>query len=622
MSAAAQPWSDEFRAGCVAKEPLTVSEWADRYRVIPLGTSPEAGQWRTSRTPYLKEILDAVSDPTITSITVRAGSQLGKTEVLLCAIGYFASQDPAPMLIVQPNEDQMRAFSKERIATMFASTPVLRGKFSEGARDPANTVMSRQFPGGNLACAYAGSAASLSSRAIRVLMGDEIDRWVDTVGRDGDPWEQAVQRTTTYRRNRKIIAVSTPTVEGASAIDRLYQSTDRRQYHVPCPRCGVFQVLRWSNVIYKIDGVINLDEVHYCCEECGARIDEREKGAMIAAGVWQPGPRLSGEPPTDPAERGYTISAIYSPWVTWRDLASKWIKVYADRDHRGKREFVNLKLGETWREESERISVEALEKNREHFDAEIPDGVLMLTAGVDVQDDRLEAEIVGWGLGRESWGIEYAVITGDTATDDPWHRLDAFLAKTWSRPDKRALGIVCGCIDSGGHRTQMVYEFCRARVARNIYATKGWAGQGRPIVGVPRHTNRARINLYPVGADTGKEAVYSRLALATPGPGYCHFPIGRGYDDRFFRGLVSESRKRKRVNGFEHIVWVGAKGNEPLDIRVLATAALEIMMPDVPGADAYLPALAVAEEKARGAAPITQAQPTQRRRVLSRGVGW
>lgn len=588
---------------------LTVSEWADKFRVVPPGTSPEPGPWRTSRVPYLREILDAASDPTVESIAIQAASQIGKSEILLSVIGYYAHQEPAPILLVQSTEIAMRGFSKERVAPMFTASPALRGKLQDGARDPSNTIMLRQFPGGLLACAWAGSASSLASRPIRVVLGDELDRWPDTTGRDGDPWAQAKQRASNFH-NRKILAVSTPTVEGFSAIARLYDDSDQRRYFVPCPQCDTMQVLEWSGVIYKRDdGEVDLDDVHYRCAHCGGRIEERDRPQMLAAGEWRA--------EREHRNRGYHISALYSPWVRWRELAAEWIKAHVDRDKRGLQEFVNLRLGETWTEESERITVEALEKNREPYAADLPDGVLLLTAGVDVQDNRLEAEVVGWGVGKESWGIRYEVIAGDTATDGPWSRLDDFLARSWEKADGRALTLWCICVDSGGHRTQEVYEFCRARIARNVFAIKGRAGAGLPIVGKPTTSNQLRINLFPVGADTGKEAVYSRLAHADRGPGYCHFPLehGRGYDDEYFKGLVSEKRVTKIRQGRRFTEWKQVRArNEPLDVRVYATAAMELLTPD-------FSALAAADEKARSsAASVTTTVKPPRRRVLSRGV--
>lgn len=586
-----------------------MSEWADEYRQIAPGTSPEPGAWRTERVPYLREVLDAFSDPDVERIYVMAASQVAKSEILLNVIGYYAHQEPSPILLVQSTEDAMKAFSKERVAKMFEASPALEGLLAPGARDPSNTTMLRQFPGGMLACAWSGSASALASRPIRIVLGDELDRWPDTTGRDGDPWAQAVQRASNFH-NRKIGAVSTPTLEEVSAIARLYDDSDQRRYHVPCPHCGCYQVLEWSGIVYKrADGEVDLDQVHYKCTHCGDRIEERHRPAMLAAGEWKA--------EREHRYRGYHISALYSPWVAWRDLVTEWIKANADRDKRALQAFINLRLGETWAEESQKITVEVLEKNRERYgELELPDPVLFLTAGVDVQDNRLEAEVIGWGMGKESWGIRYEIIAGDTSTDAPWLRLDDFLARTWSKADGRAFGLWAICVDSGGHRTDEVYTFCRDRHARNVFAIKGYAGAGKPIIDKPT-LNKLRAPLFPVGADTGKDVLFSRLAFDKPGAGYCHFPLepGRGYDDEYFKGLVSEKRITKMRGGRRITAWTPVRArNEPLDVRVYATAAMELLAPD-------FPALEAAELKARRTSPEPAASVTpMRRRVHSRGV--
>ncbi len=602
------PWGDAVRSRMRPRPRLTISQWADTYRMIPAGTSPESGPWRTSRAPYLKGIQDAISDPTIERIIVQAASQVGKTELLLNTIGYYAHQEPSPLLLVQPTEDAMRGFSKERVAPMFEASPALRGLLDESERSASNTVMLRQFPGGMLACAWAGSASSLASRPIRVVLCDELDRWPLEAGRDGDPFSQAVQRTSNFH-NRKIIAVSTPTVEG-SAIVRLYEDSDQRRFWVPCPHCRHSQVLSWGGIVFKNSaGEHDLDHVTYRCAGCGELIDERHKPQMVADGEWR-ADNLGHR------HAGFAISALYSGWVRWRTIAEEFIKATSDRDRRRLQAVVNLRWGEVWLEESEKITVEALEKNRGEYEAEIPEGVLVLTAGVDVQDNRLEVEIVGWGLARESWGIEYIVVPGDTSLDETWYRLDVALQRVWKRIDGRPLGIVCTFVDSGGHRTQEVYKFCHERLARQVYASKGWAGQGRPIVGKPTTNNQKRVVLWPVGADTGKEAVYSRLALPNPGPGYCHWPLRSGYDDAYFKGLVSEKRVRKVVGGQTKVVWKKIYSrNEPLDIRVLATAAMESMNIDWEG-------LAAEEAKTRGTTAVPTPSKPAGRRMLSKGVKW
>lgn len=601
-------WSDAIFSVLTPRPRLTVSQWADQYRVVPAGTSPEPDRWRTSRVPYLREIMDAVSDPAVERVVVMAGSQLGKSEFLLNVIGYYADADPSPILLVQPTEDASRSFAKERVEKMFRATPVLRGKLADSLRDKENTILLKLFPGGMLACAWATSSVALASRPIRVVLLDEVDRYPSSVGNDGNPVEQAIQRTANFR-NRKIIAVSTPTVDGLSEIVRMHDETDQRRLWLPCPRCGAFQVLEWSGLIFR-DAAKRptLDDIYYLCQHCKGRIEERERPEMLAACRWEP--THPGRP-----RRGYHLSALYSPWVRWRELAEQWIKVHEERDRRGQQEFLNLRLGEPWVEGGDEIHPDALDGNREPYEAEVPDGVLLLVAGVDVQSNRFEVEIVGWGVGKESWGIAYQVVSGDTSIPETWGRLDALLARSWAREDGSALGLWCTCVDSG-HRTSDVYEFCRARLARNVFAVKGRSGAGLPIAGKPSMSNQLRIPLYPVGVDTAKDALSSRLALRDVGPGYCHFPnvTSTGYDAEYFKGLCSEKRKVKFRGGRRIQEWVQVRArNEPLDCRVYATAAMELLVPDF----AALAATRAAQQQSPSRTPTP---PKSGRRVLSRGV--
>ena len=609
MVATSTAWSDAAFVTFAPRPRLTLSQWADVYRVIPRGTSPEAGQWRTDRVPYLREPMDAISDRSIERVVCQWASQLGKSDgIILNAIGYYADQDPSPILLVQPTEIAAAAFSKERLEPTFRESPILRGKLSESLRDKANTILLKQFPGGYLACAWATSSVSLASRPIRVVIGDEIDRWPDSVGRDGDPWAQAVQRSSNFH-NRKIIAVSTPTIEGVSRIAMLYEDSDQRRLWVPCPLCGVYQVLEWEGVRYKNErDEIDVDETYYRCRHCKGKIEERARREMLEHCEWRP------DNPGHP-NRGYQLSALYSPWVHWSTLAAEWVKAHKDRDKRGQQEFINLRLGEPWVEEGSEITHEALEKNRDDYGAELAAGVLLLTAGVDVQDNRLEAEIVGWGAGRESWGIHYAIFLGDTSTLAPWNALDQFLQRAWTYENGSGLTLDCTCIDSGGHRTDEVYDFCRTRLARNVFPIKGRAGAGHPIAGKPT-LNKLRAPMYLVGVDGAKEALYSRLLLADPGPGYCHFPREkeRGYDGEYFRGLVSERRKARVRAGRRTLIWEQKyQRNEPLDCRNYATAAMELLLLSTP--DLF------EQRAARVDAPPPPSRPPPRRRILSRGIG-
>jgi phage terminase large subunit GpA-like protein len=593
------PWR-EAGLTCFRPSPrLTGSQWADAHRIITGG--PEPGRWRTNRVPYLREILDAFSDPDVEHIRLMASAQIGKSSVMENAVGFFAHQDPSPILFVQGTESAARSFSKERLSPMFAATPALRGLISQKEKDADATVLLKLFPGGLIAIAWASSSTQLASRAVRVVLADELDRWPTETGEDGDPFLQALARTSTFGSRRKVIAASTPTIDSTSRIARLFEDSDRRHYHCPCPHCGVLQPLEWANLIYKnAQGAVDLDGVHYRCAECDGRIEEHHRPAMLVIGEWvahNPGHH----------HRGYQISALYSPWTTWRELAAEWVRAVNDRDRKGMQEFYNLRLGLPWTEEIERITVEELEKNREEYDAEVPDGVLLITVGVDVQDARLEAVVIGWGQHRESWAIRYEIIPGDTSDlspAGPWFRLDAFLSRAWMKADGQGMLPVCTFVDSGGHRTQEVYTWARERQARNVYACHGVAGQGKPIAGKPS-PNQLRALHFPVGVESAKEAIMSRLALQTHGPGFVHYPIGNGFDAEYFKGLLSERlvfRKGRRV--WERVY----RRNEPLDTLVYATAAMESMVS--PNPSLLTPA----------GAPGSVANSTPRRRILSRGV--
>lgn len=615
-------YADTFFAALQLRPRVSVSEWADRYRVIHPGTSPEPGPWSTDRTPYLRGIMDAICDPQIEIIVGMLASQVGKTEVVLNILGYFMDQDPSPILLVQPTLDAMDAFSKERIEPMCSASPALRGKLESGkdgrgsSRKTANTIRSKHFPGGYLAMEGANAPSGLASRAIRVLLCDEVDRYPVSVGRgsgadrneEGDPITVAMQRTTNFR-NRKIVLVSTPTTDGMSKIQEWHAKGDQRQFLVPCPHCGVFQVLTWERLIYKgDDGEPDLEHVYYRCAECDERIEERDKPAMLAAGEW-----VAQNPGGKIASFG-DLSAIYSPWVAWRELAERWIEVNEAKGV-GRQEFCNLKLGKPWVPYEQTIPVAYLERRRERYGDALPSGVLLLTAGVDVQDDRLELEVVGWGLGRESWGAQYVVLVGDPSQPLLWQQLDGVLLQAWQTDDGRRLGIVRACVDSAGHHTSEVYDFCRAREARGVYAIIGRGGESRPIFNSPSRAGRQKAALFTLGVDGLKSVLMGRLLLDEEGPGHCHFPreVERGYGSAYFKGLLSEKLVNVRKGG--KIVkreWTKVvERNEPLDCRVYATAAMEIFSPN----------FELIEQQYRpGGQAATPAAAPRGRRQLSRGI--
>lgn len=571
--------------------------------------------------------MDALNDPNVETIVGMIASQLGKTEILQNILGYFVDQDPSPILLVLPTAEKAESFSKERIEPTFRASPALRGKLETGqsgrgpSRKSSQTILLKMFPGGYLAMSGANAPSGLSSRPIRVVICDEVDEFPPTAGVQGAPIDQAIQRTSNFR-NRKIILFSTPTIDGASEIQRQYLEGDQRQYLVPCPHCGVAQVLTWDRLSYKnAAGERDLDQIRYICAEptCGKPIEERHKPAMLAAGQWV------AQVPGGKDGSGQTVSfgdlsALYSPWVKWSSLVKQWCKAHDQRDRRGLKEFVNLRLGQPWVENDQTITDEAINRHRSRYDCEVPPDVMLLTAGVDVQDDRLEVEIVGWGAGRQSWGIRYLRLTGDPGEQAVWQQLESVLTRAWPTEDGRNIMVVCACIDSQGHHTDDVYSFCRPREPRHVFATRGGKDPLADPVSKPGRNNRFGCALYTLNVHSFKNDTWSRLMLEHEGPGYCHWPVeeGRGYDADYFSGFLSERLLKKQVAGRWTQRWYKVREharNEPWDCRVYATAALHLLAPDPSILDQLID-----QAKAGAGSWAPPATAPRGRRMGSRGV--
>lgn len=509
--------------------------------------------------------MDACSDPNIKQVVIMSGAQLGKSEVLLNIIGYHIEHDPSPILLMQPTVDMAQSFSKDRITSgLLATTPSLRGKVKDPrARDSGNTTLHKTFPGGALSLVGANSPASLASRPIRIVLCDEVDRYPVSAGEEGDPVALATKRSMTFW-NRKIVLVSTPTDKGASRIESAYHETDMRQYHIPCPHCDHMQTLRWAQVQWHEKDAAT---AAYYCEECGTAWTDVQRHKAILNGKWIASAPFNGI-------AGFHISSLYSPWVSIPDAVDEFLK--SRRDPMRLKTWINTFLGETWEEQGESIDEMDLMDRRENWGEQLPDDVLLLTAGVDVQDDRLEVEIVGWGRGEESWSIAYEAMYGDPSSAELWNRLDVMLQQKFDHPIKGEMVIRSVCVDSGGHYTQQVYNYARLRSGRRVFAIKGIGGSGKPIVGRPSKNNIGKINLFPVGTDTAKEVVYARLKISDEGEGYCHFPSNRG--EEYFRMLTAEKKVTRYYKGRPRTEWAKIRTrNEALDCRVYATAALSIL---------------------------------------------
>ena len=494
-----------------------------------------------------------------------AGAQLGKSEVIINIVGYHIEHDPAPILLMQPTVEMAQSFSKDRISSgLLATTPSLKGKVKDPrARDSGNTTLHKTFPAGALSMVGANSPAGLASRPIRIVLCDEVDRYPLSAGEEGDPIALASKRAMTFW-NRKIVLVSTPTERGASRIEAAYEETDKRKFYIPCPHCDEMQILKWSNVKWEDK---RPETAAYYCEECGAAWSDAQRNKSVSQGEWRAAGEFRGV-------AGFHISALYSPWVTIFDAVDEFLK--AKRDPMRLKTWVNTFLGETWEEQGDRIDEFDLMDRREDWGEDLPEEVLMMTAGIDVQDDRLEIEVVGWGRGEESWSLSYDTLYGDPSTSELWIRLDSLLQKTFTHPLHGEMVIRSSCIDSGGHYTQQVYNYARQRTGRRVFAIKGIGGEGKPIIGRPSKNNIGKINLFPVGTDTAKELVYARLKMTDEGDGYCHFPEDRNAE--YFRMLTAEKKITKYFKGRPKREWVKIRQrNEALDCRVYATAALAVL---------------------------------------------
>lgn len=543
---------------------LSISEWADQYRVLSSEASSEYGAWNTSRAEYQRGIMDAISDDNIEEITIMSCAQVGKTEMILNLIGYHVAQDPAPMLVVQPTLEMAQTFSKDRLAPMVRDCPTLADKIKDPrARDSGNSILKKQFAGGHITMCGANSPSSLASRPVRLVLCDEVDRFPNSAGTEGDPIDLAKRRATTFT-NRKIVMVSTPTVKDASRIEAAFEETDKREYHVPCKDCGEEQVLRWSNVKWDKD---KPETAAYICEHCGSVWDDAARFRAIRRGRW-----VATNPSVGKA--GFRLSGLCSPWTPIESAVREFLE--AKKLPETLRVWVNTYLGETFAESGERVQEHDIAERRENWGEKVPNGVVMVTAGIDVQDDRLEVEVLGIGRDEETWSLDYKVLYGDPAAPQLWSDLDALMATTYEREDGFELIIQSGAIDTGGHFTQAVYKYCKPRYGRRIFAIKGVGGEGKPLIGRPSTNNNMKCKLFPIGVDTAKEIVYSRLRIQDKGAGYCHFPIDR--DDEYFRMLTAEEIVTRFHKGFRKREWRKTRArNEALDCRVYAIAASAIL---------------------------------------------
>lgn len=571
---------------------LTTSEWADAHRILSQRASSEPGEWRTARTPYLREIMDCLSvQSPVREVWFQAATQVGKTEAGNNWIGYVIDVAPGPMLAVQPTLEMQKRNVKSRIDPMISGTPRLQLRVAaKRSRDSGNTMLAKEFPGGILVLTGANSAVGLRSMPARYLFLDEIDAYPGDLDGEGDPLDIAKARARTYMRRRKVYHVSSPTIAGRSKIANGYSRTDQRRYFVPCPHCNHMQFLVWSGIRFNVED--RSVPAVYVCSACGAEIEERWKTAMMAEGAAEWRPTAQGE--FDDV-RGYHLSSLYSPlgWYSWNDARDDFLSAIKPYNHEKHRTFINTVLAETWEERGDAPDWEKLYRRRLPYKpGTVPEGGLFLTAGADVQADRIEVEVVAWGRERRSWSVDYVVIPGDPFNMATWVGVDSLLNQRFEHALGPQLQILSLAVDSG-YATQAVYYWTRKYDMPRVIAVKG-VDRATLMIGQPTivdvdfdgKTYRRGARVWTVGSNTAKSELYGWLRQELPKDysgkiedlpqGFCNFPE---YGENYFKGLTAEElKKHNDRRGYVVFEWVKKyERNEPLDCRVYARAAAALL---------------------------------------------
>jgi phage terminase large subunit GpA-like protein len=569
----------------IPPQSLTLSQWSDQYAYIPKESGAFPGKFNTGFAEYQRGPMDAITSLDIETVVLMFCAQSGKTQIQLNTIGYYSHWEPSPILIVQASLSEAEKFSKKRVATMIRDTPVLRRLFpSPRSRDSGNTLLNKEFPGGGLVIAGSNAPAGLSSMPIRILLPDEVDRYDDSAGTEGDPVDLAAKRTTSFW-NRKIVLASTPAIKHLSRIEKAYDSSDKRRFYVPCPHCAEMQVLEWPRLQWTKEEIDPAEEktrrprvldFWYVCIN-GCVIQERAKHEMIRRGVWR-----STAQSHDGKTAGFHLNALYSPVVEWKDLIHQWLAAQGSLERM--KVFVNTNLAETWEIRGTGADLHELEARKEDYREMLPEGVLFLTAGVDVQDNRLECSVIGWGMDDERWVIDHRIFPGDPSMPDsdpasPWAALREYLEEPWEHEFGVTMHVICACIDSAGHHTERVYEYCRKHELRRWYPIVGRAGIGRPLVSSGSRVGPYKTLLFTVGVDTAKEDIFTSFRTKDSGAGYCHF--SDGLEPEYFRQVTAEKLITVKKDFITTLKWVKTgERNEALDCFVYARAAVAVRRPN------------------------------------------
>lgn len=590
MKTARELWQYISKNGLKPLPKTSVSNWADNHRMLSSGISAEPGKWKTSRAPYQKDIMNAFTEPGIHRVVVKSSSQIGKSDMMNNVIGRFAHLDPCAIMMIQPTIDMAQDYSKTRIAPMIRDTKVLNNLFYDvKSRDANNTILSKVFPGGRLIMCGANSSAGLASRPIRILLADEVDRFPDSAGTEGDPVDLAAKRMTTFW-NSCMGLFSTPTNEGSSRIDEEYLAGTQEEWQHKCPNCGEYHLLRHIDMTVDYKEIktpsgkktVIVNDVKWRCPHCGFSFSEKEMKQTPQKYISRNADALKN------GIRSFFVNGFTSPWMTWSKIMREWLEAKGDPER--EKVIMNTVFGESYKQKGAFEDEQIFLRRRESYGAELPNGVLLLTAAIDTQDNRLEYEVVGWGKEEECWGIRKGIVLGAPNQDRTWKEIDNILDKTYHFADGKGLKVVRTFIDSGGHYTSDVYNYCQKNFHKQRFAIKGRGGPGIPLIYKIAKANNAKAPLILLGVDDGKQQIMDRLSIDSPGPLYFHFPqdegikelSNRGYDDLYFKGIISEHKKVYKRNGVLREVWETTKNvrNEPLDLRNYNLACMKSLKPD------------------------------------------
>jgi phage terminase large subunit GpA-like protein len=553
--------TETFASAILPREPVSLCEWAEAHFRLSPEASSEPGRFRPFA--FQREVLDALSPASEYSTVVLCwASQMSKSTMLLSALAHLIAEDPGPVLVVEPNLSMAEAFSKDRLSPMFRDCEALRGLVADPkARDAGSTIFHRRFLGGHVSIVGANSPAGLASRPIRYLFLDEVDRYEESAGAEGDPVALAVARTRSFF-NRKIVLTSSPTIKG-SRICQAFAESDQRYFEVPCPHCGHYQRLIWERIEYP-EG--EPEKTAYRCAGCEQMIAHHHKHAMLQAGRWQA---------TNPASRiaGFALSELYSPWRSRGAMAVEYEAAKGNPERL--RAFLNTSLAEPWDDaEQSGTTEDSLLARREHYGPRLPQESAILTAGADIQGDRIEVSVFCWTSGEESWLVEHVKLMGDPSRPEVWRMLDEFLLRTWHHPVLGPVPVHAVCVDCG-YFTREALAFCEERRGRRIFGVKGRNGP-HPVW--PKKPSRGRSGrgpmFYHIGVDSAKSTIVNRLKIES-GPGQIHFPVT--VDRTYFEQLLSEFLKTTYKHGRPHRVWTrrgDRRQAEALDTCVYAYAAL------------------------------------------------